>query len=81
MEPTNVPKLTQKPGPEDATPGAGIRRIAIVAIHGVGDHHPDEMTRAVARMLASRDCNRYSSFTETNLCARIDPVHLSRPPV
>jgi hypothetical protein len=61
------------------------RRVAVIAIHGVGDHQPQEMAKAVARMLGSRETrgggNRYTAFSESTVCARIERVHLSRPPV
>ncbi len=64
----------------DSAPDNKIRRIAVISIHGVGDHLPNDMAKAVARMLLSRDHDRYSAFTETTMCAKVQPVRLKRMP-
>ena len=62
----------------------GAQRIAVVAIHGVGDHLPEEMAKAVGGMLESRHsaagASRYEEFESDSIQARIAPVKVSRAP-
>jgi hypothetical protein len=59
---------------------ASAKRVAVIAIHGVGDHPPREMARSIAGMLESRSrpngVNRYEAFREKVLKVRIAPVQL-----
>jgi hypothetical protein len=61
------------------------RRVAVIAIHGVGDHLPDEMAKAAGSMLESRRDRagniRYSNFEEDRVRINVGPVELSRTPV
>jgi len=53
-------------------------RIAVIAIHGVGDHQPFEMARAVGDMLEDLEDNprqpRYSAFSEDWVRLNVAPV-------
>src|SRR5262245_51729250 len=62
-----------------ATRSANHRRIAIVAVHGVGDQAPNETVRSIASLLQRVDAApegdvHYSSFGEDSLRLRIDPL-------
>jgi hypothetical protein len=57
------------------------KRIAVIAIHGVGDHQPEEMAKAVGAMLQTRQepggADRYSALKQKVIGVRIEPVEVS----
>ena len=56
------------------------KRVAVIAVHGIGDHAPGETVRTVADMLLRRsgfDGARYSSCEEASLRIPTQPVHLA----
>lgn len=65
----------------DAEDGAKTRRIAVIAIHGVGDHQPEEMARAAASLLESRrtgGADRYERFAGNSFRIHVNPVLITR---
>jgi hypothetical protein len=61
--------------------GETICNIAVIAIHGVGDHLPQEMAKAAGGLLESRQKDEkdlYGTFEETLLRLHVEPVKLSR---
>jgi len=55
-------------------PDTPARHIAVIAIHAVGDHPPEEMAIAVGGRLESRQtagASRYEAFESDSVCARI----------
>lgn len=44
--------------------GTGPARVAVIAVHGVGDQGPNETAREVARLLQRANREKYSSFEE-----------------
>jgi hypothetical protein len=73
MEPDVVPAPNRI-----APPSAGASRIAVVAIHGVGDHPPFEMARSVAALLQDERTpgaqTNYSAFEESLIRIDVEPV-------
>src|ERR1700735_5162833 len=70
------------PSPDwNPTPKQGASRIAVVAIHGVGDHPPFEMARSVAALLQDERSpgalTGYSAFEESFIHIDVEPV---KPP-
>ena len=65
-------------------PDKDCRRIAVIAIHGVGDHQPEEMAKAAGGMLESRRTpageSRYEAFSETPVRINIAGVQLRPAP-
>jgi hypothetical protein len=56
-------------------------RVAVIAIHGVGDHQPQEMAKAAASLLEiAGGGNRYTPFDENIVRIRIRPVELNPDP-
>jgi hypothetical protein len=62
-------------------PSQGASRIAVVAIHGVGDHPPFEMARSVAALLQDERTlgalTNYTAFEESLIRIDVEPV---KPP-
>jgi len=57
------------------------KRVAVVAVHGVGDHQPFEMAQSVAALLADiqgpAQTPRYSAFCENKCRINVSPVKVS----
>lgn len=71
------------PAPQQSASGAA-RRIAVVAIHGVGDHNPFDMANSVVNLLEDlEDVDngnrrpRYTTFAEAKFRLNVAPV---KPP-
>src|SRR5689334_1191233 len=62
------------------------RRIAVIAVHGVGHHAPNEASRATADMLArvaleSQTGVHYTPFIESAMRVPVEAVSMSSVPV
>ena len=58
------------------TPGsaAGPERVALIAVHGVGDQGQNDTAREVARLLQRANRNRYASFAEGTIDLPVVPL-------
>jgi hypothetical protein len=54
-------------------------RIAVVTVHGVGEHRSGEMSKAIVRQLQQLDGSRYGAFDETPLIIPVDGAALGNP--
>jgi hypothetical protein len=60
-------------------PAPGVRRVAVVAIHGVGDHQPREMAEAVSKLLAKAgNGDAYCAFAESTITLNVSPAKVER---
>ena len=56
------------------------RRVAVVAVHGVGHHEPREAARAAADLLAASAPTSYSPFVESPLRIPVSKLEVGAAP-
>ena len=72
------------PTPQDkhAESGERAKRVAVIAVHGVGEHPPNATARAVADLLTCPDKGtaNYTGFREVPIKIPVTPLQVELPP-
>ena len=59
-------------------PTNSVRRVAVVAIHGVADQQPGNTVHRISNLLLMHRPNAYTGFVETDLRIGVQKVHMNR---